>query len=178
MSEMLFPERQRCRKCARKLGVNGAGVLLGLYCSPSCAQMAEPPHSPDDAPRECRTQHDGDQHWVFKRRYRSVSEIPERLRDDPTSAWYWCQSCGHLHIGHSRVDQKTEQFRVVDRAELADVLVKTRRHATIKDVAQALGVRPIRIREWEDPGFDTPSQAVLAKLLRVYGLKISVVFRP
>lgn len=176
MAEKLFPARQRCKACSKKLGVNRAPVHLGLYCTPRCAGLAEPVLRAEDAPRECKTQRDGK--WEFKRRYRSESEIPEKLRSDRSVSWYWCNNhCGQIHIGHSRIDLSRETHRVLpDRAALSDLLVKSRGHATHKQVAEVIGVRPIRIKEWENPEFDTASFDVLLKLLSVYHLKLAAVF--
>jgi phage FluMu protein Com len=177
MAETHFPIRQRCKKCGKGFG-NGASaqVYFGLFCTPRCAGIATPPTRAEDAPRECKTQRDGTA-WVFKRRYRSVSEIPSKLRDDPTVSHYSCQSCGGWHIGHSRIDLTREQHRVlVDRKEVADLLVKARGHATHRQVAEVAKVRPIRIKELEDPAFADPSLAALFAVLAVYRLKLAAVF--
>lgn len=175
MSDKLFPQRQRCKSCGKKLGDNGAPVFLGLYCTARCASMAEPVTDPDRAPRECKTQRDG--RWVFKRRYRSEGEIPGKLRDDPSSNWYWCTShCGALHIGHSRIDLTREKHRVLgDRTELSDLLVKSRGRATHRQVAAVAGIRPIRIKELEDPASKDPDLDALFKLMAVYRLKLAAV---
>lgn len=176
MAEVLFPARKRCRSCAKALGSDGAGVLLGLYCSARCAGLPESVTVPQDAPRECRTERNG--RWEFKRRFRCEAEIPEKLRNDRTSDWYWCDNhCGHIHIGHSRVNLNRETHRVFrDRAAISDLLIKSRGHATHKQVAAVAGIRPIRIKEWEDPAFDTPSFEALMKLLPVYRVKLAAVF--
>lgn len=175
-SEVLFPARQRCRTCGKALGRDGAPVLKGLYDTPRCAGMAEPVKDLARAPRECRTQRDGS--WEWKRRYRSVEEIPRPIREDATANWYECGHCGHLHVGHSRIDLATEKFRVLaGRAELADLLVKSRGRATVADVAKVLKVPQVRIKEWEDPSSKCPDVDVLFKLLAVYRLKVAAVFR-
>ncbi len=174
MSDVLFPKRQRCKECGKKLEQL---VVLGLYDSYKCASMANPAKTPEEAPRECKTERDGK--WVFKRRYRSESEIPTKLREDPSSNWYWCTvSCGNLHIGHSRIKLDVESARVVrSRAELVDVLKKARGKADIKLVAKAAGVLPIRLKELEDPKSDKVDLNALFKVLAIYKLKLSVVFR-
>jgi len=174
LSDTLFPKRQRCKECGKKLEQI---VVLGLYDSYKCASMAAPAKTPEEAPRECKTERDGK--WVFKRRYRSESEIPTKLREDPSSNWYWCTtSCGNLHIGHSRINLDVESARVVrSRSELVDVLVKARGKADIKLVAKAAGVLPIRLKELEDPKSDRVDLNALFKVLAIYKLKLSVVFR-
>lgn len=151
MSETMFPQRQRCKACRKSLMkmATHLPVFKGLYCSPKCAGMAEPIRDVGKAPRECRTQRSGS--WVFKRRYRSEDEIPDVIRQDPSTNWYWCGNCGHLHIGHTRMGE-AEQFRILgSEHDLADVLVKLRGKATRTQVAKAAGVQPIRLKELELP---------------------------
>lgn len=175
MAEKLFPERQRCKGCSKKLGGPGVPVYLGLHCSPRCASLAEPHQDAASAPRECKTERGG--RWEFKRRYRSDSEIPGNLRDDPTSSWYWCNHCAHLHIGHSRIDLAKETHRVLgDRKALSDLLVKARGHATHKQVAAVAKIRPVRLKELEDASFADPSIMALFAVLAVYRLKLAAVF--
>ena len=173
MAETLFPKRQRCKSCGKKLDKI---VVFGLYDSYRCAGIAEPAKSPADAPRECKTERDGK--WQWKRRYRSESEIPEKLRNDPTSNWYTCNHCGNLHIGHSRINLETEKQRVVrSREELSDVLIKSRGKADIKLVAKQAGILPIRLRELENPKSDKVDLSALFAVLDFYRLKLAVVFR-
>ncbi|MCY1718483.1 helix-turn-helix transcriptional regulator [Microbacterium sp. SL62] len=176
-SETLFPTRQRCKACQKALGGGGAEVLLGLYCSARCAGMAAPVTDPTAAPRECKTQRDGQ--WVFKRRYRSISEIPERIREDASTDHYWCRNhCGALHIGHSRINPGTEQFRMLQNpADLADLLVKLRGHATRKQVAEVAGVRPIRLKELEEGIGHPESMATLFKVLAALCVRAGVALR-
>lgn len=178
MSERLFPERQRCKDCGKGLGASGAAVFLGLFCSPRCAKMASPVEDAARAPRECRTERDG--LWVFKRRYRSMSEIPVKIREDPTTSEYWCTNhCGALHIGHSRIDLTREAFRMLaDERQLADMLIKLRGKATRKDVAAVAGIRPIRLKELEEPGtVERVDLTALFKVLGVYRVRAGVAMR-
>lgn len=177
-AEKLFPERQRCKKCSKGLGTDGAPVYLGLYCAPRCAGLAPLHSDAARAPRECRTERGGV--WAFKRRYRSDVEIPEKIRADPSSSWYWCTNhCGSLHIGHSRIDLTREEFRMLgDDADLADLLVKLRGGATRKQVAEVAGIRPIRLKELEEPGTaDRVDLRVLFAVLRVYGTRAGVALK-
>lgn len=174
MAETLFPKRQRCKACGKKLEDL---VILGLYDSYRCAGMAQPAKTPEEAPRECKTEREGK--WQWKRRYRSESEIPVKLREDPSSNWYWCTThCGNLHIGHSRVNLEVEKQRVVrNREDLADVLVKARGKATVTQVAKVAKIQPIRLKELEDPKSPKVDLNALFKVLDLYKLKLSIVFR-
>ena len=132
--EKLFPERRRCKACARKLGGpigpsgNANPVFLGLYCSTACAGMEPVALYPEDASRQCRTERDDG--WVFKQRYRSTQEIPYRIREDPSTSHYWCTGtngeCGRLHIGHARLHEAEALRMLGSPDDLADVLVKMR----------------------------------------------------
>lgn len=108
---------------------------------------------------------------MFKRRYRCEQEIPDKLRQDPSTNWYTCSGCGHLHIGHTRMGQAEQFVMFPDRAALATSLVKLRGRATHKQVAQVAGIRPIRIKELEAESgpFDVAS---LFALLKVYRVKL------
>lgn len=177
MTETLFPKRQRCKGCSKSLGKTVQDpVLFGLYCSPKCAGIAAPATRVEDAPRECRRTIDDV--WHFKRRYRSVEEIPTGLRSDPSTSSYACRHCGHLHIGRTLVATERAQNRGLrDRADLADLLGKARGGATIKQVGAVLQVRPIRIKECEDPSFDAPSLTILFALCALYRIDLAAVFR-
>jgi hypothetical protein len=177
-AEKLFPERQRCKACSKGLGAHGAAVYLGLFCTPRCAGLA-PLHSDvARAPRECKTERGGV--WEFKRRYRSDVEIPAKIRSDPSTSWYWCTNhCGSLHIGHSRIDLTREQFRMLkDPADLADFLVKMRGGATRKQVAEVAGIRPIRLKELEEPGTaERVDLGALFAVLETYRTRPGVALR-
>lgn len=178
MAETLFPQRQRCKSCGKGLGKQGQPVYLGLYCTLKCGSLVEPVQDPEMAPRECKTQRDG--RWEFKRRYRSEHEIPQRLRDDPSVNWYWCNgSCHHIHIGHSRIDLATEQYRMLSNpADLADYLIKARGKATRKQVAEVAGIRPIRLKELEEPGTaERIDLEALFKVIALYQARIGVALK-
>ncbi|MFC9755217.1 hypothetical protein [Streptomyces sp. NPDC056921] len=58
--ERLFPERRRCKKSGKGLGLRPEDpVLFGLYCTLRCAGIANPATGPEGAPRECTTMRDG-----------------------------------------------------------------------------------------------------------------------
>lgn len=154
-------------------------MLFGMYCCAGCAGMSEPARKAEQAPRGCRTRRDGS--WVFKKRYRHPGEAPDRLTGDQGMSRYWCTEaggCGHLHYGRTLVEMKGAANRGLrDRDAIADMLTKARGRATHAQVAKAAGVRPIRIKEWEDPTFDAPSLSVLFELARLYRLDLVAVFK-
>lgn len=172
-AEKLFPERQRCKSCGKGLS---AAVYLGLFCTPRCAGMAVPQTDPVKAPRECKTERGGQ--WEFKRRYRSVGEIPARIREDASVDHYWCTNCGSLHIGHSRIRTDTEQFRMLQNPkDLGDLLVKLRGAATHKQVAEVAGIRPIRIRELEEGKAHPEALVTLFAVMSAYRSRVGVALR-
>ena len=177
-AEKLFPERQRCKSCSKGLGANRAPVYLGLYCTPKCAGLPALFEDVARAPRGCKTERGG--RWEWKARYRSDVEIPGNIRAEASSSWYWCTNhCGHLHIGHSRIDLTKEQFRMLkDPADLADLLVKLRGNATRKQVAEVAGIRPIRLKELEEPGTsDRVDLGALFAVLGAYRTRAGVALR-
>lgn len=174
MTEALFPARKRCMRCRCALGRSeNPVVLLGKYCSANCAGIPAPVEVPRDAPRECRTERDG--RWVFKRRYRSTAEIPERIREQPATSWYWCQHCAHLHVGRTQL-RDDERFRMFEDLEddLPDLLVKLRGQATHTQVAAVAGVRPIRLKELEKGMPHPEGLRTLGKVLKVYRVRLGV----
>lgn len=176
MAEKLFPERQRCKKCGKGLGLKSTDpVYLGLYCTPRCAGIAVPATRPQDAPRECTTTRDGQ--TVFKRKYRSDSEVPDKILQDPSTGLYWCSHCAHRHIGHTRAGQ-AESLRMFRGPEdLRDLLVKRRGSASVSDVAKAAGVRPIRLRELEEGKAHPEGLETLFKVMKVLRLDLGVGIR-
>lgn len=173
MGEKRFPMRQRCKACGKGLGLRPQDqVLFGLYCTPRCAGVANPATRPEDAPRECTTTREGRK--VFKRVYRSESEIPDRLREDPSAKWYTC-AAGHIHIGHTRMGE-AEKFRMFQSVsdDLPDLLIKLRGKATRKQVAEVAGIRPIRLKELETGVSHPDSAQTLDKVARVYGIRFGV----
>lgn len=174
----MFPQRQRCKACGKGLGLQANdSVYDGLFCSPRCAGIAAPATRAQDAPRECVTQRDG--RWQFKRKYRCESEIPDKIRSDASTNWYCCSHCHHLHIGHSRIGE-AESFRKFSSLteDLADFLVKRRGRATRKQVAQAAGIRPIRLKELEEPVKDQRVDLdALSAVSKVLHFDLGVVLR-
>lgn len=173
MAETLFPTRRRCKACGKGLGLRPQDlVLFGLYDTPRCAGIANPASRPEDAPRECTTMREGRK--VFKRVHRSESEIPDKIREDPSTSWYTCAS-GHIHIGHTRMGT-AEKFRMFEdiAADLPGLLVKLRGQATRSQVAQVAGIRPIRLKELETGVKHPDGIEALSKVMRVYRVRLGV----
>lgn len=177
MAEKLFPERRRCKACGKGLGLKSTDpVYMGLYDTPRCAGMANPPTRAQDAPRECTTTRDG--RTAFKRRYRSDSEVPDKIRQDPSASLYWCNVCGHRHLGHTRMGQ-AEALRVFRSPEdLRDLLVKRRGKASVAEVAKAAGVRPIRLKELEAGVGHEEGLDALFKVLAALRVDLAAAIRP
>lgn len=177
MAETLFPQRQRCKACRKALGQDRSDpVFHGLFCSTRCAGMAPLPKGPGQAPRECVTQRDG--RWTWKRRHRCEEEVPDKILEDPSTKLYRCSVCAHLHAGHTRMGE-AEKFRMLTSpADLADLLIKLRGKATVRQVAKAAGVQPIRLKELEEPKkgqrVDLPT---LFAVLDVLGARPGVAIR-
>lgn len=116
---------------------------------------------------------------MFKQRYRSVGEIPAPIREDPSANHYWCDiNCGHLHIGHTCMGE-AEQFRMFRTPEdLADALIKLRGKATRRQVAEYAKIRPIRLKELEEPvaGQRVDLEALFA-VLGAYRSRLGVSIR-
>lgn len=138
--------------------------------------MAALPVQPSVAPRECVTTRDGKVVW--KRRYRSLSEVPDVIRNDVSASLYTCNVCGHLHQGHTRMGTAEEfrMFRSVD--DLRDVLIKRRGKASHKDVAAAAGVRAIRVKELEEGTAHPENLVTLFKVADVLRINLGVSLRP
>ncbi len=171
MSEKLFPERQRCVVCRKKLETT---VLNGIHCSYKCAKTKAPTSDVDKAPRECKRLVSGS--WDFKKRYRAESEVSLKHRQDPGTNIYRCQHCLHLHVGHSRPDTFTRDklHRVVGNLEtLGTVLTKMREEKgwDIKRLAAHLKVPQARIREIEAGDKNSRMDIAFAALYAV-GIRI------
>lgn len=178
MAEKKYPERSRCKGCRKGLDKDYP-VYRGLYCSVECGGLSPVVEEVEAAPRCCRTMRDG--RWLFKVRYKAKSMIPARVKDDPSTNVYWCENCHHLHVGRTLVAEGTvpraANRGLRSRADIADVLTKARGTGTHRVVAALAGVRPIRIKEWEDASFDNPSLNALFALCRVYRIDLAVVFK-
>lgn len=172
--QTLFPQRQRCSKCRKKLE---KVVVSGMYCSYSCAGVPAPSRNVDDAPRPCKRQINGQ--WDFKKRYRCEEEVQKKLRDDPGTNIYRCEYCYHLHVGHSRPDPLSREKlsrKVGDADLLGDVLKRMRedKRYTVKQLATKLNVPQIRIKEVEE-GSDKAHLDVAVRM--VYALGCSLIIQ-
>ena len=109
----------------------------------------------------------------------SVEDIRARLQEAFSPSKLEVIDEGHLHIGHSRIDLTKEQFRMLkDPADLADLLVKLRGNATRKQVAEVAGIRPIRLKELEEPGTsDRVDLGALFAVLGAYRTRAGVALR-
>lgn len=78
-----------------------------------------------------------------------------------------------------RIRLDTEQFRMLqNHNDLGDMLVKLRGQATRKQVAQAAGIRPIRLKELEEPGTaERVDLSALFAVLAVYRVRPGVALR-
>jgi len=89
---LVWPQRQRCRKCRNYFGFI---VIDQLFCSYECAGVAEPSRNPDEWPR---------QHTVFgqqKRAFFSEDEAVTFLRKGNIrdKQAYYCDFCHTWHVG-------------------------------------------------------------------------------
>lgn len=172
MSIMLFPKRQRCKTCGKKLDTV---VLDGLYCSYKCASLPTPTTRIEDAPRACKTQRDG--RWTWKRKYRCLEEVPQHILDLPSTNMYRCEHCHFLHVGHDRMKEQEVARLVRDPKTLGSTLLRIREEANLtrKQVADKIKTRPIRVKEIEEANA-TINTKVLFDLMYYYHLKLNVVF--
>lgn len=171
MAETLYPERQRCKTCR---GAFKTHVLKGLYCSYKCANHPQPTLDPAKAPRECAYERDGK--FVSKRKFRCESEIPDSIMSRPDVSVYTCSHCLYLHTGTPVKRELKASKSIGSPDELAEVLIKARGKATRTLVANSAGIRPIRVKEWEECSPKADITALFA-LLRLYRISLSVGFR-
>jgi hypothetical protein len=171
MSEILFPERQRCKKCRK--GFDKV-VLDGLFCSYRCAGLKSPSTRLVDAPRGCKREVSG--RWDWKTKFRADSEVPQRLRDDPATNVYWCDFCHFKHVGHSRVQvEDFEKLRrlVGDAVTLGSVILRAReaRGLSRKQLAGLLKLPMVRLKEIEE---GDPKASLVNTLAVLSRLRIAV----
>ena len=167
MTETLFPVRQRCKRCRKKLE---SIVLNGIHCSYRCALHPEPPATLEATPRQCKREVGG--RWDYKTKFRSENEVPERLRADPGTNIYRCDNCLFLHVGHSRVkeEDKSKLRRTVYEMKTLGSVIQRRRDELNWDkkrLASDLGIRPIRITEIERGDAEIDGVALFKILARL-----------
>lgn len=172
MKIKVYPERKRCRKCGKALKNI---VLDGIYCSYDCGQLPAPIEDIDKAPRQCKMERD--RVWMWKQRYRSIEEVPDRFKEDAATNIYRCNNCRFLHIGHSRPLGKETSYVVYDNVSLGTFLQKVRenRKETRRDIATKIRIRPIRIKEIEEGSAIINTEALFL-LLKYYKMKINILF--
>lgn len=171
MPEKLYPERARCKTCRKGLD---RVVLDGLYCSYRCAGLRAPNSKISEAPRGCKREVNGK--WDWKQKYKSDSEVPERLRNDPATNVYWCDYCHFKHVGHSRVQpEDVQKLRrtVADAVTLGSVIKRSReqRNLTKKQLAGLVKIPIIRLTEIEE---GNPKASLVHTLLVLQKLRITV----
>lgn len=97
---ILYPRRQCCLRCRRTFAFE---VILGLYCSRSCAGLPERPADVRLWPRRCRVFTDG--RWIPKAAYFSAKEAAGRGAHS-----YLCElpdGCGMYHLS-KRAEPRSE----------------------------------------------------------------------
>lgn len=95
ISELLYPERQRCRICRRYFDFV---VILRQYCSRSCAGLPEQPET-DETPRKCRVRIGGV--WYPKAVFFAPDEADRAVKRNGKSHYYLCEppdGCGMYHL--------------------------------------------------------------------------------
>lgn len=166
--QKLYPERKRCVTCRSALRDI---VIKQLYCSYACSDMPAPLEDIDKAPRECKTERENQWHW--KKKWLYDGQVPQRIREDPSTNLYTCNYCGYIHIGHSR-PKTEEKGTVLDPERLPSIFKRLRGDRDIKYVASKIGCRPIRIKEIEN-GHASPDITVLFKLAKYYNCEIQLL---
>lgn len=171
-SEKIYPERQRCKTCRKKLE---SIILEGMFCSNKCGKLTPAAKTIAEAPRGCKRQLDGK--WDYKTRYVYPNQVPEKFKADPTTNIYLCDNCHCWHIGHSRPEEYESLTRYVsDVKELGSTIKRHRETLKLdkKTIATKLKVPIIRITEVEE-GSPKASISILFKILEVLKLRVSVI---
>lgn len=171
---MLFPARQRCKTCKKKLTTV---VIDGLYDSYRCAKLPEPDRDVDKAPRHCKRMVNDT--WGWKTKFKYEGEVPEKLRNDPATNIYRCDYCHYLHVGHSRVNTELpERLRrtVISFDVLASVITRVReqRNLTVPQVAKILKVPATRIKEIES-GSPKANPVIMFQLMKFFRLTLEII---
>lgn len=174
MSNKIFPDRQRCVTCRKKLEDT---VLDGMYCSYPCLHIRVPSSNVEEAPRHCKRQINNA--WGFKTRYRAENEVPQKLRDDPATNIYRCDYCRFLHVGHNRpVEFERGKLRrtITNPETLGSVIARARedKGLTVSGLAKRLKVPAVRIKEIE-AGDKTMRVDIMLAVL--YILRIQVILQ-
>lgn len=174
MQEKIYPERQRCAACRKKLEDT---VLDGKYCSYQCLGIPVPSGKVADAPRYCKREVSGK--WDFKTRFKSASDVPTKLQEDPATNIYRCEYCHFLHVGHSRpVEFTRDKLRrtVADTETLGSVIKRAReaKGYDLKMLAKRLKVPAVRLQEIET---GDPRMRVDVLMAVIYTLRIQMIIQ-
>lgn len=101
-AELLYPKRQRCRRCHKYFSF--APPLKGLYCSRECAGMPPVPvtefRGVQIPPRSCRLRlnRSGTPVVKWKAVFSTEAEAVEAVRRNKAKGAYECPSCGYWHL--------------------------------------------------------------------------------
>lgn len=152
-TERLYPTRQRCKACNKKL--TEENVLSSLYCSLKCGKYSTPAKTVEEAPRGCKREQNNT--WVYKKKFSHPTAVPQKYLDDPATNVYECENCHRYHMGHSRPDTSHDPLKdklstsVSSWDAVGEVVRKYREAKNIdkKMLAKALKIPAIRITEIE-----------------------------
>lgn len=147
MSELVWPERKRCRACRKFFRFI---VLRRLYCSYECAELPEP--DPDVRPRQCFSNRP--EGLRPKRPFFSMEEAQANLvaQKDPELSAYECQNCFMYHLGHEYAEMSREEFlelirqRQIAKAQREAIKIYERKNNLLKE-AERIGMTPEQMIE-------------------------------
>lgn len=153
MSELVWPERKRCRACRkyfRKI------VLRRLYCSYECAGVPEP--DPDIRPRQCFSKVP----WIGFQPKRPFFSPEEALTNhaaltNPEMKAYECPRCFMYHLGHEYMEMSAEDFLELVRQRReektrAQEIREQERKANLIQAAEQVGLTPEQMLEFSQNG--------------------------
>lgn len=174
---MIYPARQRCKTCKKKL--TDDNVLSSLYCSLKCGKLSPPAKTVDDAPRGCKREQDGK--WVYKKKFPHVNAVPGKYLADPATNVYECENCHKYHMGHARPDTSHDPLKdnlstvVSSYTQLGEVVRKYReaKHIDKRMLAKALKIPAVRITEIEN-GDPAVKMGTLFKVLNALHINVTL----
>lgn len=172
MAEILYPKRQRCKTCSKKLD---KVVLAGMFCSYRCGSFPNPAKTLAEAPRGCKREVNNV--WDYKTRFLAPTLVPDKFKNDAAVNVYLCDNCRQYHIGHSRPETFETLSRYINSPkELGEVIRKHREALKVdkKVLAKALKIPVIRITELEE-GNKTVQLGTLLAVLDALRVKLSLV---
>lgn len=90
---LLYPERQRCRRCRRYFGFV---VIQRQWCSEECAGVE---YNLETAPRQCKTpDRDAPGGWRWKRVWWTEAAARRAVRRNGAKDFYRCEGCWGYHL--------------------------------------------------------------------------------